>query len=57
MGHSAGGHLGGGPGRAAPGAPGAGPLVPVAAVISLAGVVDLVTGAHDGIGNHVVTEP
>ena len=38
------------------GAPGAGPLVPVAGVISLAGVVDLVTGAHDGIGNHAVTE-
>ena len=25
-------------------------------MISLAGVVDLVTGAHDGIGNHAVTE-
>jgi acetyl esterase/lipase len=59
MGHSAGGHLAtwaAGRAKLPAGAPGAGPIVPISAVISLAGVVDLVTGTHEGIGNHAVSE-
>jgi acetyl esterase/lipase len=59
VGHSAGGHLAtwaAGRAKLPTGAPGAGPLVPISGVVSLAGVVDLVTGAHEGIGNRAVSE-
>lgn len=41
---------------ASPGAPGAGPAVEIAGVISLAGVVDLAAGARQGIGQGAVSE-
>jgi acetyl esterase/lipase len=54
MGHSAGGHLAtwaGGRTKLAAGAPGAAPVVTIAGVISLAGVVDLDAAARDRSGN------
>jgi acetyl esterase/lipase len=54
IGHSAGGHLSAwaaGRSKLAAGAPGAGPVVELAGVISLAGVVDLATAAREKIGN------
>jgi len=58
VGHSAGGHLAAwaaGRAQLAPGAPGAGPAVEIAGVISLAGVLDLVAGARQGIGKGAVS--
>jgi acetyl esterase/lipase len=54
VGHSAGGHLAAwaaGRGKLAAGAPGAGPAVHLAGVISLAGVLDLGAAARQNIGN------
>jgi acetyl esterase/lipase len=54
VGHSAGGHLAtwaAGRTKLAAGAPGAGPVVEIAGVISLAGVVDLGAAARGKIGN------
>ena len=54
MGHSAGGHLAtwaGGRTKLAAGAPGAGPVVEIAGVMSLAGVIDLRAAARDNSGN------
>jgi len=54
IGHSAGGHLAvwaAGRSKLAAGAPGAGPAVELAGVISLAGVLDLGTAAREMIGN------
>jgi acetyl esterase/lipase len=54
MGHSAGGHLAtwaGGRTKLAVGAPGAEPVVEIAGVVSLAGVVDLSAAAQDMSGN------
>jgi acetyl esterase/lipase len=54
IGHSAGGHLAAwvaGRGRLAPGAPGAGPSVEIAGVISLAGVLDLAAAAREKMGS------
>jgi acetyl esterase/lipase len=54
VGHSAGGHLAtwaAGRAKLAAGAPGAGPAVHLAGVISLAGVLDLGTAARQKIGN------
>jgi acetyl esterase/lipase len=54
IGHSAGGHLAtwaAGRTKLAAGAPGAGPAVHIAGVISLAGVVDLGAAAREKIGN------
>jgi acetyl esterase/lipase len=54
VGHSAGGHLAtwaAGRAKLAAGAPGAGPAVRLAGVISLAGVLDLATAARQKIGN------
>jgi acetyl esterase/lipase len=54
VGHSAGGHLAtwaGGRTKLAAGAPGAGPVVEIVGVISLAGVVDLRAAARDKSGN------
>lgn len=54
VGHSAGGHLAtwaAGRAKLEAGAPGAGPVVHLAGVISLAGVLDLGAAAHQGIGN------
>jgi acetyl esterase/lipase len=54
VGHSAGGHLAAwaaGRTKLAPGAPGAGPVIDIAGVISLAGVLDLRAAARDRIGN------
>jgi acetyl esterase/lipase len=58
IGHSAGGHLAAwaaGRGRLAPGAPGAGPLVELSGVVSLAGILDLSAAARDRIGNGAAT--
>jgi acetyl esterase/lipase len=54
LGHSAGGHLAAwaaGRGELPVGAPGAGPVVEISGVISLAGVVDLRTAAREKIGH------
>jgi acetyl esterase/lipase len=54
IGHSAGGHLAlwaAGRSKLSIGAPGAGPVVEITGVISLAGVVDLSTAARELIGN------
>lgn len=54
VGHSAGGHLAAwasGRGKLAAGAPGSGPAVEFAGVISLAGVLDLRAAAREKIGN------
>lgn len=59
LGHSAGGHLAAwaaGRSKRAAGAPGAGPRVELAGVISLAGVLDLGAAAHEKIGNGAVTD-
>jgi acetyl esterase/lipase len=59
MGHSAGGHLAtwaGGRTELAAGAPGARPVVEIAGVISLAGVVDLAAAARDKSGNGAAIE-
>lgn len=57
VGHSAGGHLAtwaAGRAKLAAGAPGAGPVVGISAVISLAGVLDLATAAAGQIGGGAV---
>jgi len=59
IGHSAGGHLAvwaAGRSKLAAGAPGAGPAVNLAGVISLAGVVDLGSAAREKIGNGAVID-
>lgn len=59
VGHSAGGQLAtwaAGRTKLPPGAPGAAPGVEVRAVISLAGVLDLASGARQGIGQGAVAE-
>ena len=59
IGHSAGGHLAvwaAGRSKLAAGAPGAGPAVDLAGVISLAGVLDLGTAAREKIGNGAVID-
>jgi acetyl esterase/lipase len=59
VGHSAGGHLATWAAARAglpAGAPGAAPAVPLIGAVSQAGVVDLVGGAHEGLGAGAVTE-
>jgi acetyl esterase/lipase/DNA-binding HxlR family transcriptional regulator len=59
VGHSAGGHLAAwaaGRSKLATGAPGAGPVIEVGGVISLAGVVDLGAAAREKIGNGAAIE-
>jgi acetyl esterase/lipase len=59
VGHSAGGHLAtwaAGRRKMGPGSPGFGPVVDVAGVISLAGVVDLGAAAHQMNGNGAVID-
>ena len=59
VGHSAGGHLAtwaAGRTKLPPGAPGARPVIEIAGVISLAGVLDLVAAARQKIGNAAALE-
>jgi acetyl esterase/lipase len=59
IGHSAGGHLAtwaAGRGKLDAGTPGAGPVVEIAGVISLAGIVDLGAAVFDNVGNGQVID-
>jgi acetyl esterase/lipase len=59
VGHSAGGHLAtwvAGRTKLATGAPGAGPAVHIAGVVSLAGVLDLAAASREKLGDGAVTD-